>query len=103
LRYWFFPQSFPLNKTNSSGVSYEKFQGVNLWIIYTMQDQDKVKKLKAFFPSLAQAPQNSTTQPETPKELAEEANKLEADLPPPPPPGKNGKILANLLKESEDI
>lgn len=57
---------------------------------------------KEFFSSLLQATQNLTSEPETPEELAEKANKLEADNSALPPTVKNGEILTNLLNESDE-
>ena len=57
---------------------------------------------KEFFSSLLQATQNPPPEQETPKELAEKANRLEADNSALPPTVKNGEILTNLLNESDE-
>lgn len=57
---------------------------------------------KELFPSLLQATQNLKPEQETPEELAEESNTLEADNLTPPPTVKSDEILADLLNESEE-
>ena len=57
---------------------------------------------RELFPSLLQATQNLTTEPETPEELAEEANNPETANSAPPPTVQEGEILANLLNESDE-
>jgi len=56
---------------------------------------------KELFPSVLQATQNLKPEQETPEEVAEESNTLEADNSTLPPTVKNGGILADLLNESE--
>jgi hypothetical protein len=56
---------------------------------------------KELFSSLLQATQKLSTE-ETPEELAEEANKREAENSAVPPSVQSGDILANLLNESEE-